>query len=102
MRLNRVSYAGICLLLGSVALGGLPPLTQQDVVRIADAFAKKEGVCLTCYKRPEIRYHKAKAGNYWSAYYAPMPDRHDLIAVGSDFSVRIDEASRSASDDPLR
>jgi hypothetical protein len=88
--------------LESVALGGLLLLTHQDVVRIADAFARKEGICLTCYKRPVIRYNKAKAGNYWSAYYAPMPDRHDLIAVGSDFSVRIDEASRTASDDPLR
>ncbi len=88
--------------LGSIALGGLPPLTQQDVVRIADAFARKAGICLTCYKRPVIRYHKAKAGNYWSAYYAPMPDRNGLITVDSDFSVRIDEASRTASDDSLR
>jgi hypothetical protein len=88
--------------LESIALGGLPPLTQQDVVRIADAFARKEGICLTCYKRPVIRYHKATAGNYWSAYYAPIPARNGLIAGDSDFSVRIDEASRTASDDPLR
>jgi hypothetical protein len=102
MRLNRILFAGICLLSGSVAIGGPPPLTQREVIRIANAFAMKEGVCLRCYKRPVIRYHKAKAGNYWSVYYAPIPGRNGLIAVDSDFSVRVDEASRTASEDPLR
>lgn len=99
---NRSLYAGICLLWGSVAIGGLPPLTQQQVIQIANAFVVKEGVCLKCYNRPVIRYHQAKAGNYWSAYYAPIPGRHGLTAVDSDFLVRVDEASRTASEDPLR
>jgi hypothetical protein len=102
MQLNRILYAGVCLLLGgSIAFGGPPPLTEKEVIRIANAFAIKEGVCLACYKRPVVRYHKARDGNYWSAYYVPMRvDGH--IAVDTDFSVRVDEASRTASEIPLR
>jgi hypothetical protein len=100
---SRILRTGICLLLaGSVAIGGPPPLTPREVVHIADAFAVKQGVCLTCYKRPVISYHKAKAGNYWSAYYAPIAGESGVIAVDRDFSVRIDEATRTASEDPLR
>lgn len=102
MRLNHILCAGICLLSASVVSGGLSPLTEQEVIRIANAFAKKEGVCLRCYKHPVIRYHKAKAGNYWSAYYAPIPGRYGSIPADSEFSVRVDEASRTASGDPLR
>lgn len=101
-RLNSALYAGICLLLAANVAFGLPPLTQREVIRIADAFALKKGVCLSCYKRPVIRYHKAETGAYWSAYYAPIPSRNGVIAVDSGFSVRVDEASRIAADDSLR
>ena len=90
------------MLSGSVAIGGLPPLREQEVIRIANTFAMKEGVCLSCFQSKVIRYHKAKAGNYWSDYYDPIPNRNGLIAVDSDFSVRVNEASGIASDDPLR
>jgi hypothetical protein len=102
MRLNRILCAGVCLLSASVALGGLPPLTEQEVIRIANAFAMKEGVCLKCYQRPVARYHKAQAGNYWSVYYAPNRDEAGLIVGGNAFSVRVDEASRTASEGHLR
>jgi hypothetical protein len=79
---------------------GLPPLTQQDVIRIADAFAKKEGVDLTHWKRPVLHYHQARDGNYWTAYYAPLPTKYPV--ADGDFSVRVHEATRTASDYPLR
>ena len=100
--MNRILYTGVCLLLGSAVLAGQPPLTAQEVIRIANAFAVKEGVCLHCYKRPVIRYHKTKVGNYWSAYYAPSPNRNGLPGVETPFSVRVDEANRTASEDTLR
>jgi hypothetical protein len=97
--LNRILYTGsFCLVVGSLAIGGPSPLTQQEVIRIADSFAIKEGVCLSCYKRPVIEFHKAKAGNYWSAFYAPVPSQSGLIPPSSDISIRVDEASRTASE----
>jgi hypothetical protein len=102
MRLSCISSAVGCLLFASLVVGGLPPLTKQEAIRIADAFAQKEGICLKCYQRPIVHYHKTKNGNYWSAYYAPIPLPINLTAEDRDFFVRVDEASRTASYEPLR
>ena len=101
-RLSIVLSAGLYLIWASSVFGGPPPLTPGEVVRIADAFAKKQGLCLSCYKRPVLRYHERKSGNYWTAYYAPLREDSETIPADSDFSVRIDEATRIASNDPLR
>jgi hypothetical protein len=84
----------------AVCPAGLPPLTQQEAIRIADAFAKQERVDLTRFKRPVLHYHKEREGNYWTAYYAPLPIKFPV--ADGDFSVRVNEASRTASDYPLR
>jgi hypothetical protein len=88
------------LMLGVMpCMAGTPALSHREVIRLSDAFARKEGVDLAHWKRPVVRYHHA--GDYWTAYYAPIPNRKGLVAVDADFSVRVDD-SRVASDQPLR
>ena len=97
---NQAMICVCFLMVVGICAGGLPPLTHNDVIGIADAFAKKEGNDLTHFERPVIHYHLAPEGNYWTAYYAPIPTKYPV--VDGDFSVRVDAASRGASDDPLR
>jgi len=81
-------------------VAGTPRLSEREVIRISDAFARNEGVELAHWKRPVLRYHEQ--GSYWTAYYARIPNKQGLVPVDADFSVRVDDSSRVASDVPLR
>lgn len=95
--------AGVLFLFAiSVAIGGLPSLTQQEVIRIADAYARKKGVDLRHFKRPTVGHHQSGIENYWTAYYIPIPSKKGYVVADSDFLIRVDGMSRTASDDPLR
>jgi hypothetical protein len=82
------------LLLASCATApDRPRLTTVEVVRLADAEARRHGYDLRVYERPRVHYNYVRKDNTWVAFYDEKPV-NGMVHIGYDFSVDIDDRTK--------
>jgi hypothetical protein len=77
----------------SVIASDHPRLTPSEVLRIADAEARRHGYDVRKFKRPKPRYNFVEhADTWWVNYEPPGP----LRSFGDDFSVTVEDKTKKA------
>jgi hypothetical protein len=71
------------------AKAGTPTLARDQVVQMADKFAKERGLDLDKYERPLVYYELIKKDDKWSVHY----DGKSLI-TGDHFMIIIHDKTR--------
>ena len=74
-------------------------LSTAEVVRLADAEARRDGYDLREYQRPQV--HFTPADDTWYAFYDQVYIR-GMGEVGKHFSVTVEDKSKNASLNPGR
>jgi hypothetical protein len=69
-----------------------PRLTSAEVVRLADAEARRHDYDLRLYERPKLRYNVHK-DNTWSVSYDERPV-NGMVHIGFDFRVYINDQTK--------
>ena len=84
----------LVLLPACATISDRPQLTTAEVIRIADAEARRHGYDLHCFDRPKPRYNFAQSDDTWWVNYEPKPSTPLAGQLGSDFSVHIEDKTK--------
>jgi hypothetical protein len=68
-------------------------LTTAEVIRLADAEARRHGYDLQVYKRPVVRYNPVYERNTWIVSYDEKPV-NGMVHIGFDFNVHIEDRTK--------
>jgi hypothetical protein len=71
-----------------------PRLTVVEVIRLADAEARRHGYNLRDYERPVPRYNYATRNDTWWVNYDPIKGSDLAKTLGADFSVTIEDKTK--------
>ena len=70
-----------------------PRLTEAEVVRLADAEARRHDYDLRIYQRPKVHYNYTRKDNTWVAFYEEKPV-NGMVHIGFDFTVDINDQTK--------
>src|SRR5262245_49002699 len=91
---KRSSLLLVLVAMASCATVSDPPrLTSTEVIRLADAEARRHGYDLRCFERPVPRYFAARDDTWW-VNYDPKEGTHLAKTIGADFSVTIEDKTK--------
>jgi hypothetical protein len=90
---KRCSMSMLLLLVAVASVVAGPRLTPSEVLRIADAEARRHGYDVRKFKRPKPRYNYVQRDNTWWLKYEP-PGL--MRSFGDDFSVTVEDRTKKA------
>ena len=70
-----------------------PRLTTAEVIRLADAEARRHHYDLRLYQRPKVHYNYVRKDNTWVAFYDERPV-NGMVHIGLDFTVHINDQTK--------
>jgi|ERR1043166_3113217 hypothetical protein len=70
-----------------------PRLTSTEVIRLADAEARRRGYDLRIYQAPRPRFNYVQKDNTWAVFYDEKPV-NGMAHIGYDFIVHIDDRTK--------
>jgi len=80
-------------LISCAAVPSQPRLTTAEIIRLADAEARRHGYDLRIYERPRVRYNYVHKDNTWVALYDEKPI-NGMVHIGFDFTVYIEDQTK--------
>ena len=96
---NMAALALRCLAVGtllslSVGCATKPVMRPCEVVRIADAAARKAGYDLRLFDRSPPRHNFVHKDDEWYVSYEGKPDRNGMTTTGNHFAVSVQDKTR--------
>jgi hypothetical protein len=90
---QRLLILLVALLASCATVSDHPRLTTAEVVRLADAEARRHGYNLRAYERPETHYNYVERDDTWFVHYEGKTV-NGMTWVGNDFSVHIEDKTK--------
>jgi len=79
----------LCIFANAVVASDQPRLTKAEVIRLADAEARRKGYDLREFKRPEAHFNYTEKDDTWWVFYDGK-----VAAIGNHFSVTIEDKTK--------
>ena len=83
----------LVLLTGCAAVSDHPRLTTAEVIRLADAEARRQGYDLRAYERPKAHYNYVERDSTWFVSYEGK-GVNGMSWVGNHFSVHVEDKTK--------
>jgi hypothetical protein len=89
----RIVILVVALLAGCATAPTAPRLSEAEVIRIADAEARRHGYDLRAYERPKAHYNYVHRDETWWVSYEGKAV-NGMTTVGNHFSVTIEDKTK--------
>jgi hypothetical protein len=98
MRARSLAFVLFCF--STLPLLAAPRMSQAEVIRVADAAARRAGYRLHDYSRTAPSFDREL--KMWVIIYDKHPDKNGMTEVGAHFFINVDDATGKAEHQPGR
>jgi len=100
MKARHLALALFALCVSAVPVMGAPRMSQAEVIRVADAAARRAGYNLSEYSRSAPSLDREL--KMWIITYDKHPDKNGMTEVGAHFFINVDDGTGKAGHQPGR
>jgi hypothetical protein len=89
----HIAILFVAVFAGCATAPTAPRLSEVEVIRLADAEARRHGYDLRAFDRPEVHYNYLKRDDTWWLSYEGK-SVNGMTTVGNHFSVTIEDKTK--------